>query len=253
MTTTTYELRPLIVGIFPAFPYNRFVHGAASAEPVRAPCLSWLASGSDGSLILVDTGPPAPTELTAPIHFGLEVRPEHRIDNALRVAGVDPALITTVVLTHLHFDHCGDGETLPNAEFLVQRRELQHAVSPEPAQCAGYEVGYPGVLPSWMRVFDRIRPLDGITEITPGAVVLPLPGHTPGSSGVVFTTAQGRVAAVGDLVNQRENWDAPGGGHAAPGMFCDLDDCYQSLARLEHVADSVLASHDFRSVPGYRA
>ena len=146
--STSYELRPLIVGVFPAFPLDKFIHAGLDSSTVSAPCIAWLARGSDDSLILVDTGPAVPTELTEKFHIGLEVRPEHRIDNALRAVGVEPGQITTVVLTHLHYDHCGHGEYLPNAVFYVQRRELEYAVLPDQHQRPGYEVGYRGVIPS---------------------------------------------------------------------------------------------------------
>lgn len=41
----------------------------------------------------------------------------------LRAAGFDPAQVTQVVLTHLHFDHTGGLAELPNALVVVQDRE----------------------------------------------------------------------------------------------------------------------------------
>ncbi len=238
----------MVVGVFSAFPVDRFVHGSSDRTAVRAPCTAWLATGSDGSRVLVDTGPPVPTPATAAFHAQLEVRPEHRVDRALQAQGVDPAEIDTVVLTHLHYDHCAHGELLPRAEFLVQREELRYAVLPEEHQCGGYEVGYRGVRPPWLAVFDRLRPVEGTVEVAPGCTMLHLPGHSPGSAGVVFDTAVGRVAVAGDLVNRLENWAAPGGGHAAPALHTDLAACHSSFAVLERSADRVLASHDFRAV-----
>ena len=246
--STTYELTPLVVGVFTAFRVDSFVHGSSDTEAVRAPCIAWLATGSDGSRVLVDTGPPVPTSVTADFHAALEVRPEHRIDHALRAAGVDPAEIETVVFTHLHYDHCAHGESLPHARFLVQQEELRYAVLPEAHQCGGYEVGHPGVIPPWMPIFDRIRPVEGTVQVASGCTMLHLPGHTPGSAGVVFATAVGRVAVAGDLVNRLENWAHPDGGHAPPALFTDLTDCHNSFAALERSADQVLASHDYRSV-----
>jgi len=245
--STTYVLSPLIVGVFPAFPVDRFVHGSLDSTAVQAPCIAWLATGSDGSKVLVDTGPPVPTPLTAAFHMPLVVRPEHRIDRAMRAAGVDPNDIQTVIFTHLHYDHCAHGELLPNARFLVQQNELRHAVLPNQDQRGAYEVGYPGVIPAWMTVFDRMSPVDGTVEVAAGCTMLHLPGHTPGSAGVVFDTAVGRVAVAGDLINRLENWSGPDGGHAPPALFTDLTACGTSLTVLERTADHVLASHDFRS------
>lgn len=251
--STYFSLEPLVVGIFPAFPLARFLHGCASDEPVAAPCISWLACGSDGTIVLVDTGPPVPTVHSERIHQGLEVRPEHRIDAALAARGVAPDEIRTVILTHLHFDHCAHMDALPNARFLVQREEIQYAVAPRAQHRTGYEVGYENILPGWMKAFDRIETLEGSTQISDGCAILALPGHTPGSQGVVFRTRKGRCAAVGDLVNVVENWEGrgPGDGHIPPALHYDLDACNRSFSTLEREADVVLASHDFRMVSEY--
>lgn len=241
-----FTLHPLVVGVFPAFPLRKFLHGYEGSETVEAPCLSWLAMGSGGAMVLVDTGPPEPTPETAAFHVGLEVHDEHRIDNALTARGVSPEDITTVVYSHLHFDHCAYGELLPNARLLVQKRELQYAVTPDAVHCSGYEVGYKGVLPAWMKAFDRMETVDGVSEVTDGCVMLPLPGHSPGSAGVVFRTRKGSFAVVGDLVNLMENWQGAGGRHVPPALHSDLSACYASFSLLEKEADVVLASHDFR-------
>lgn len=244
---TFFTLEPLVVGVFPAFPLSKFLHGWEDDATVEAPCLSWLGRGDRGELVLVDTGPPVPTAASAHLHTDLDVRPEHRIDEALRARGIGPEEVTAVVFTHLHYDHCAYGELLPEARFFVQRAELQYAVAPDRAQRTGYETGVRGLFPGWMRAFDRIEVVDGDTEIAPGVGMLSLPGHTPGSAGAVFDTRQGRYAVAGDLVNQIENWEgAQGSKHVAPSRHSSLDDCMQSFAKLERHADVVLASHDFR-------
>jgi glyoxylase-like metal-dependent hydrolase (beta-lactamase superfamily II) len=56
--------------------------------------------------------------------------------NNLKTAGVDPASITKVLMTHLHKDHAGgvslDGErqrlSLPVATYYIQERELEFAL-----------------------------------------------------------------------------------------------------------------------------
>lgn len=244
--TVYFELTPIVVGIFPAFPVARFLDGYKGDELVEAPCISWLARGTDGSTVLVDTGPPVPTEFTSSLHVGLDVRPHHRVDVALERAGVAAGEIETIVFTHLHFDHCAHAEYLPNARILVQRDELRYAIAPLDEHRRGYEVRYRGVRPAWMSAFDQFDPLDGVVRPTDGCVILPLPGHTPGSLGVIFRTRKGRVCVAGDLVSRVENWKAPLGGHIAPTLRSSLDDCNRSFDTLEKEADVVLASHDSR-------
>jgi N-acyl homoserine lactone hydrolase len=43
--------------------------------------------------------------------------------------GMRPADITHVINSHVHVDHCGGNEFLPQATFLVQRREIERARS----------------------------------------------------------------------------------------------------------------------------
>lgn len=242
-----YVLEPLLVGRFPAFPLKKFLYQLDSEETIPAPCISWLARSTDSDrMVLVDTGPPAPTTETSQFHVGLDVQEEHRIDKALVKSGIDPEEITDVVFTHLHFDHCSYAENLPNARILVQKIELQYAVSPNPEHRTGYETGFKNVIPAWMRSFDKIEVVQGDVEVAPGFSILSLPGHTPGSAGAVFETKNGRFAVVGDLVNQVENWQAANGGHIPPTLNCGVEDCFRSFKRLEEHADTVLASHDYR-------
>ena len=61
----------------------------------------------------------------------------HDLQPGLRAAGVTAEEITDVVLTHLHFDHCGGGTrrdkdgrlvtTFPSAQYHVQRRHWEWA------------------------------------------------------------------------------------------------------------------------------
>ena len=73
---------------------------------------------ADGSRILIDTGAPNPALLS----------------NVLRQAGIGPREIDTVILTHLHFDHCANSELFPRARFFLQRREWDFAQHPDPSQ-----------------------------------------------------------------------------------------------------------------------
>lgn len=244
--SSRYTVTPLLLGEFTAFPLRHFLDGAPEDEVVSAPCLGWLARGSGGEVVVVDTGLGDPSDPAAGLHYPFTRDPGQRIDAALRTAGVDPAEVTTVVFSHLHFDHCADGDLLPNARFFVQADELRYAVAPGPHGRA-YDCGHVGVRPAWLNVFDRIETLEGDVELLPGVQVIHTPGHSPGSMSVSFDTRNGRYAVAGDLVNRLENWSGDGRRrHVPPGFHTDREECERSLARLESFADVVLASHDHR-------
>src|SRR5262249_54558786 len=43
----------------------------------------------------------------------------------LKAIGVDAAKVDDVIITHMHYDHCGNHEMLPAARYHVQDREMQ--------------------------------------------------------------------------------------------------------------------------------
>ncbi len=50
----------------------------------------------------------------------------------------DPGKIDFIVNSHLHFDHAGGNELVPNATMVVQKREWQAAQDPETAAKVGF-------------------------------------------------------------------------------------------------------------------
>jgi glyoxylase-like metal-dependent hydrolase (beta-lactamase superfamily II) len=73
----------------------------------------------------------------------------HSLTKSLNDAGVDVKDISDVVLTHLHFDHCGGSVmwnstkeyynlTFPNAKYWVHPKHWQHAINPNPREKASF-------------------------------------------------------------------------------------------------------------------
>ncbi|HEX2039812.1 MAG TPA: MBL fold metallo-hydrolase [Acidimicrobiales bacterium] len=107
------------------------------------------------------------------------------VRDAVRRAGADPDGLAAVVLSHLHFDHCGQQGALA-APVYVQRAELEAARSP------GYTV------PDWAAVDgNRLRPVDGDEALADGVVVLATPGHTPGHQSLLVEDAGERIVLGG--------------------------------------------------------
>ena len=83
-------------------------------------------------ILILDTG------------LGFEKNGELQIHQNLRTAGIDPARVTKVLMSHLHKDHagglsgdCSNGAakstlSFPNARYYVQRRELEYAFEKGP-------------------------------------------------------------------------------------------------------------------------
>ena len=127
---------------------------------------------------------------------------EAAVDARLESLGYRCADVTHVVYSHLHLDHAGGMEHFPTAVHVAQHDELRHAWWPDRWTARGYALA--DYLPG--RGFEY-RELDGDTDLfDDGSLrVLRLPGHTPGSQGLVVDLAhRGRVAFVGDAAHLRE-------------------------------------------------
>ena len=96
--------------------------------------------------------------------------------------GLTPADVDIVVNSHLHFDHCGNNKTFPNAQIFIQKHELEIACS------SNYTVS------DWVEYQGaKIESVDGDLEISPGITLIFTPGHTPGHQAILVDTAGGKV------------------------------------------------------------
>ena len=124
----------------------------------------------------------------------------------LHAAGIEPAEIATVILTHGRGDHIG-GATVaegvpvyPNARYVMHQAEWDFWNSEEILRKAGREEAIPfyrAALPSIAGRFDLI---DGETELLPGVRAIPAVGHTPGHLVVEFSSQGERLLYISDLV-----------------------------------------------------
>jgi glyoxylase-like metal-dependent hydrolase (beta-lactamase superfamily II) len=242
VVASQWTIRPLCLGEFPEFEKSSFTYLRNAGEKIRAPILGWLLQ-SGAETILVDTGQSSP-EAANHWHSRTQRSAHQAPKAALWAAGVNPASLRLVILTHLHWDHCYNLEIFPEARFLVQAEELRAAVDPIPTQRFPYEVGIPGLNPSWLVAFNRLEVIRGDVDVAPGVRTLLLPGHTPGLQGVLVDTAAGRHLIASDAVPLYANLGTEESGPIPPGIHTDVAACLRSFDRMRAAADMILPSHE---------
>jgi glyoxylase-like metal-dependent hydrolase (beta-lactamase superfamily II) len=212
MTDVTVELDVLVTAKFALprgyiAPTRRRLRGPLDLlqmlEPVSSQCLAFVVRHPSAGPIAIDTGfhPDDPVR-------GLVRAPAY--DAQLRELGVEPAEISRVVMTHLHFDHAGGLRLLPQATVSCAPAELASARG-RLGRLAGYP---PGQLPASTNFelvdFDAGESYGPFSEtvdlLGDGSIrLISTPGHTPGHLSVLLRTSNGQVLVAGDAVYLRSN------------------------------------------------
>jgi N-acyl homoserine lactone hydrolase len=145
------------------------------------PCLGYVVRHRDG-VLLFDTGMGSRPDVDA--HY----RPRRTgLEEALRNSGLRLDEVTEVANCHLHFDHCGGNPRLAGRPFFTQASELAAARGTQDYTLPEL-VDPPGTL--W-------EEMNGETEILPGVVLIPTPGHTEGHQSLVVRRDDGVVIVAG--------------------------------------------------------
>lgn len=156
-----------------------------------------------GKTILVETGAGDKWDAKRRDIYDFEGSP--RFPDQLAAHGVKPENVDIVINTHLHFDHCGwntrivNGKarpTFPNARYVVQKKDLEHAKNPTERDRASF------ILENYLPVDEAGQwwLLEGETEIVPGVTVFPVPGHTHAMQCVKLTGGGKTAIFLADLV-----------------------------------------------------
>lgn len=225
----SWTLGILEVGVIPEIPLSAYLPDAPPGASVDPPCFCYVAS--DGTrTILIDTGP----DRARCAESGLRIVGDTTalLREGLATWGVNPRDVELIVHTHLHYDHMGNDLLFPNASVAVQRAELAWATSPDrgPFYVAVEEVT--------AALGDRLRLLDGESELLPGVSVLPNGGHTPGHQSILIDAADVMACVCGDIVSLRQNLDVVGS------VCPDVAATEAFLARARSSGWEMIPSHD---------
>ncbi|MEZ6242594.1 MAG: MBL fold metallo-hydrolase [Phycisphaerales bacterium] len=220
--------------------------GAMSAHPLRGErpglrtghATTTLVSVGDRR-ILIDPGLPAPAVIA---------RLEER-------TGLTPAQITHVFLTSFHPETRRGLEAFEQAEWLIAERERETVGVPiaeslrrlgesaRAADAAGEDLHEDQrtmlqVLERDAAILHRCRPAPD--SLAPGVDLFPLPGVTPGLTGVLIPRPLGDVLICGDAIPTIEHLEQG----KAPKHAADVAQARESLAEAVEIADLLVLGRD---------
>lgn len=166
------------------------------------------------------------------------MRAEDTLLPSLACTGVNPDDIDVVVNSHFHPDHCGCNEFFGKATIMVHAKEIEAANAP------GAETG--GYLRADWDHGQKTDAVNGERDVFGDGrlVLIPLPGHTPGTMGAkVNLDSGGSFLLASDAVSLRHNLDAD----TVPRNTWNADALLKSFAeirRIEKTGATVVCGHD---------
>lgn len=162
--------------------------------------------------VLIDTG--IGDKFDAKFAERFRVEKTDTLINSLARAGFKPEDITVVILTHLHFDHCGGSTrivngkpvpTFPRARYIIQETEWQEALNPNRRSRASYLPE--NFLP--IQESGQLELVNGSKEILPGIELIHTGGHTKGMQ-VVRLKSEGKTGIFwADVIPTRGHIPVP--------------------------------------------
>ena len=204
-----YQLTALFDGIWYLPIDDKFVRNASGADVNEALAAAFLPPSilpisftalmvnTGAKLLLIDTGTAGQVADTAGT----------MLDN-LRVAGVEPKAIDTILISHFHPDHIDgiktkDGaKVFPNAEILVP--EPEWAFWMDDANMGPAEGAVKHYFLNARRIFGdiakEVRQFKPGAQVAPGIISVPAFGHTPGHTAFAIHSGNQSILVMSDTV-----------------------------------------------------
>ena len=165
--------------------------------------------------------------------------------DGLAALGIDSTTVEHVVITHLHYDHCGGAEDFPAATFYLQDREMRYATGRhmcKPTLSGAFDVD--AVVDMVRAVYSqRVEFVDGSRELFPGISLHHVGGHTDGMQVVRVWTQRGWLVLASDATHYYANMTLP---NPFPIVFNvgDMLSGFDTLATLSDGPDHIIPGHD---------
>jgi glyoxylase-like metal-dependent hydrolase (beta-lactamase superfamily II) len=147
----------------------------------------------DGPVTLVDTGI-GPSDSLAASYAPVP----GRLDSEFDAAGIDPAEVSVIVLTHLHSDHIG--WAVPKDSPFTEARVIAQRADVDLYTANRDSAGQHDALIEPLRSAGRLQAIEGDLALGTGMRIVATPGHTPGHQSVWVEHGGESLLMAGDLL-----------------------------------------------------
>ena len=198
----------------------------------------WAIKGPHGTFV-IDTGF---DHVMAAKRGRVIVKP---VAEGLKTLGIDPEQVSDVIISHLHYDHCGNHDLFPRARYHLQDREIAYGTGR--CMCHAHQripFEADDVVAMVRKVFDgRVVFHDGEDTVAPGITVHHLGGHSKGLQCVRVNTSRGHVVLASDATHLYSHVDK---GRVFPITYSVAEtlEGYTTLKRLADSPDHIIPGHD---------
>lgn len=223
-------------------PMNSLLEGEEGTLLVPVP--SYLIDHPKGT-VLFDTGLHSDIFTDKAGYLGKMARwldvtfhPGEEISARLGALDRDIAKIETVVVSHLHFDHCGGNAQVPNARMIVQAKEWAAGHEADHIRTNGYKT-------EDYDLGHDVLEIEGEHDVFGDKALLCIPtyGHTPGHQSLLVRAEGGDVVLAGDACYLRQTLEKmwlPRQVHDKAAMLASLE----ILASLKARGARIFYGHD---------
>jgi glyoxylase-like metal-dependent hydrolase (beta-lactamase superfamily II) len=207
----------------------------------------WAIVGPHGTF-LVDTG----FDTMMAVKRGRTITKP--VGEGLAAIGIDAATVEHIILSHLHYDHCGNYDLFPRARYHLQDCEMAYATG----RCMCHAlIRFPfeveDVVAMVRKVFDgRVVFHDGSGEMAPGITLHHIGGHSKGLQCVRVNTRRGKVVLASDATHLYAHINE---GRVFPVTYSVAEtlEGYTTIKRLADSPDHIVPGHDPQVLARYPA
>jgi glyoxylase-like metal-dependent hydrolase (beta-lactamase superfamily II) len=181
-----------------------------------------------------------------------------KLADNMKAAGIDPASIKTIVLTHFHPDHIfglmakgTNAPIYPNAQIIAPSAEYKFWTDPGtiaklPEARQGLAKRIQAVFPTWK----NIKQFDGDVEVAPGIKAVASYGHTPGHTSYLMGSGSAQLIVLSDVTNIPELFAKNPGWHAAFDQDAAMAEASRRRMFDRVVADKAMVTGYHFGMPG---